>query len=45
MVLAQFVLALPIVVALAHRAADGIWSIYGDDLLVDGASLRWALST
>jgi hypothetical protein len=22
-------------------AADGIWSIYGDDLLVDGASLRW----
>lgn len=37
MVLAQCLLALPIVAALAHRAADGIWRIYGDDLRIDGA--------
>lgn len=39
MVLAQFLLALPIVAALAHRAADGIWRTYGDDLRVNGAGL------
>ena len=38
MVLAQFLLALPIVAALAHRAADGIWRTYGDDLRVSGAN-------
>jgi tungstate transport system permease protein len=38
MTLAQFVLALPIVVALSHRAMAGIWEIYGDDLLVSGAT-------
>lgn len=37
MILAQFLLALPIVAALAHRAADGIWRTYGDDLRVSGA--------
>jgi len=37
MVLAQFLLALPIVTALAHRACDGIWGIYGDDLRINGA--------
>ena len=37
MVLAQFLLALPIVTALAHRACEGIWAAYGDDLRVDGA--------
>ena len=37
MVLAQFLLALPIVAALAHRAADGIWRTYGDDLRINGA--------
>ena len=37
MVLAQFLLVLPIVVALAHRAAEGIWATYGDALRVDGA--------
>jgi len=37
MMLAQLLLALPIVVALAHRAADGIWRTYGDDLRVSGA--------
>ena len=38
MVIAQFMLALPIVVALTHRATGGIWRDYGDDLLVSGAS-------
>ena len=37
MVLAQFLLALPIVTALAHRACDSIWGIYGDDLRINGA--------
>lgn len=39
MVLAQLLLALPIVAALAHRAADGIWRVYGDDLRINGAGL------
>lgn len=38
MVLAQFILALPIVAALSHRAMEGVWRDYGDDLLVSGAS-------
>ena len=38
MVIAQFTLALPIVVALSHRAMVGIWRDYGDDLLVSGAT-------
>jgi len=38
MVIAQFVLALPIVTALSHRAMESIWRDYGDDLLVSGAS-------
>jgi len=38
MSLAQFLLALPIVVALSHRAMVGIWREYGDDLLISGAS-------
>ena len=33
MLLAQFLLALPIVVALTHRAAAGIWRDFGDELL------------
>lgn len=33
---AQFLLALPIVVALSHRAMTGIWHDYGDQLLIDG---------
>ena len=45
MILAQFLLALPIVAALAHRAADGIWRTYGDDLRVNGASARRAIRT
>lgn len=49
MVLAQTLLALPIVVALAlalaHRAADGIWRTYGDDLRVNGAGVPRAVLT
>ena len=40
MVLAQTVLALPIVAALAHRVLASAWSIYGHDLQACGAS-RW----
>jgi tungstate transport system permease protein len=36
MAVAQFLLALPIVVALGHRAMTGVWQDYGDALLVDG---------
>ncbi len=45
MVLAQFLLALPIVAALAHRAADGIWGVYGDDLRVNGAGPLRTITT
>jgi tungstate transport system permease protein len=38
MVIAQCVLATPIVIALVHRPAVGNWRAYGDALLVDGAS-------
>jgi tungstate transport system permease protein len=40
MVLAQAILALPIVTALAHRAAEERWREYGDALMDLGAS-RW----
>jgi tungstate transport system permease protein len=36
MVLAQTLLALPIVTALVHRSSEGLWSEYGDALRVDG---------
>jgi tungstate transport system permease protein len=36
MILAQFLLALPIVVAISHRTMSGIWQEYGDALLADG---------
>lgn len=38
MVIAQGMLALPIVIALVHRPAVGHWRAYGEPLLVDGAS-------
>jgi len=38
MILAQTVLATPIVIALLHRAILVLWSEYGDVLEVDGAS-------
>jgi tungstate transport system permease protein len=45
MVLAQALLALPIVAALVHRAADGLWSEYGDALRMDGAGRMRAAAT
>ena len=38
MIIAQAILGVPIVVALAHRIMVDLWAIYGDALLVDGAS-------
>lgn len=38
MVIAQAVLATPIVIALVHRMTVDVWAAYGDALLVDGAS-------
>jgi tungstate transport system permease protein len=38
MVIAQTVLATPIVMALVHRAVMTLWSDYGDMLQIDGAS-------
>jgi tungstate transport system permease protein len=43
MIIAQFLLALPIVAALGHRAMESVWRDYGDDLLVSGASRRQAI--
>lgn len=43
MVIAQAVLALPIVTALSHRAAEDLWAEYGDALLVFGASKSRAI--
>jgi tungstate transport system permease protein len=38
MVIAQCALGTPIIIALVHRTAVGLWATYGDSLLVDGAS-------
>jgi tungstate transport system permease protein len=43
MVLAQAVLALPIVTALAHRAVEALWATYGDALMDLGADRRRAV--
>lgn len=43
MVLAQTVLAVPIVVALAHRALAPLWAEHGDALRVDGADAGQSL--
>ena len=43
MALAQFLLALPIVVALSHRAMAEVWRDFGDHLLMDGLSRARAL--
>ena len=40
MAIAQFLLALPIVTALSHRAMAGVWQEYGDELLMDVARRR-----
>lgn len=39
MVVAQIILALPIVVALGHRVAEPLWAEYGDALQLDGAGI------
>jgi tungstate transport system permease protein len=38
MVIAQTVLAIPIITALVHRASERAWARYGDELTSDGAS-------
>jgi tungstate transport system permease protein len=43
MVMAQTVLATPIVIALTHRSTATLWSDYGDLLRIDGASRRRAI--
>jgi tungstate transport system permease protein len=43
MVLAQFILATPLVTAFAHRAVEAAWAQYGGALMVDGASRLRAL--
>jgi tungstate transport system permease protein len=40
MVVAQTILAIPIITALAHRASERAWARYGDELITDGAT-RW----
>jgi tungstate transport system permease protein len=43
MVIAQAVLAFPIITALTHRAAEELWAIYGDALMDLGANRRRAV--
>jgi tungstate transport system permease protein len=38
MVIAQMMLTIPIVIALAHRATAGLWAEYGDLFRIDGAT-------
>jgi tungstate transport system permease protein len=38
MIVAQTVLAVPIITALVHRASERAWARYGDELISDGAS-------
>ena len=45
MVLAQCLLALPIVAALVHRGSEGLWAEYGDALKVDGVGRGRAVLT
>ena len=43
MIVAQTVLAVPIVTALVHRASERAWARYGDELISDGASRAQAI--
>ena len=38
MVIAQTILAIPIITALVHRASERAWARYGDELTSDGAT-------
>src|ERR1700729_3941904 len=42
MVIAQTILAIPIITALVHRASERAWARYGDELTSDGAT-RWQI--
>ena len=43
MVIAQTILAIPIITALVHRASERAWARYGDELTSDGATRLQAL--
>jgi tungstate transport system permease protein len=43
MVVAQAILAMPIITALVHRASERAWARYGDELVSDGASKMQAI--
>ena len=43
MVIAQTVLAIPIITALVHRASERAWARYGDELICAGASRTQAM--
>lgn len=43
MIIAQTVLAVPIITALVHRASERAWARYGDELTSDGASRLQAM--
>ena len=43
MVIAQTVLAVPIITALVHRASERAWARYGDELISDGATKLQAI--
>jgi tungstate transport system permease protein len=45
MIVAQTILAVPIVIALTHRIVEGLWVTYGDALQVDGASQARSIAT
>jgi tungstate transport system permease protein len=45
MIIAQCCLAIPIVMALAHRTTAGLWDTYGDVLLTDGATRFRSIAT
>src|SRR3569833_2734717 len=44
MILAQTLLAAPIVLSLTHRVCEPLWGEYGDALLADGAGLLRAVA-
>jgi tungstate transport system permease protein len=43
MVIAQTILAIPIITALVHRASERAWARYGDELVSDGATKLQAI--
>jgi tungstate transport system permease protein len=43
MVIAQTILAIPIITALVHRASERAWARYGDELISDGATKSQAI--